>query len=173
MSARGDRNATFLARYLNYKQSLSAFAQPRKRGSLTDSVNLLDYPFVYEPAIKDKEITTFGFREVLGNRLPNTLWVGQGSCSLDLEVFLLGVNSTLSRIQDFKSLLDSQDDIGAPHPLFVNIGSIYVGRLFVLTEVEAQYVGLSYDDSLTPFEVVLKLKLVEISKGPNFAGTGA
>lgn len=145
----------------------------RKRGSLTDVVTLIDYPFFYDPTIKNVEKTGYASREIIGNRLPSKLWIGNGSGEVELEVFLLDVSTMQTQLDNFRSLCLPQADIGAPHPVYVNVGSMFVGRWFVLCSLEDLVTGLTYDSNMTPYEARLKFKLEEIPVNKAYVGTGA
>ena len=146
-----------------------------QRGSLTDAINLKDYPFFYEPKMRDCEKTGFAKREVFGNRLPSVLWIGQGGSDVTLDVYLLNSQSgptVQDQIKAFKKLLETQDDIGAPHPLFINMGGMYVNRQYVLCQIDSEYLGFDLDASMAPYEAVVKMALCEIPKSGSYAGTG-
>lgn len=145
----------------------------RSRGSLTDVVTLVDYPFYYDPTIKNVEKTGYASRDIIGNRLPSKLWIGQGSGDVDLEAFLLDMSTMQTQLDNFRNLCIPQDDIGAPHPVYVNVGGMFVGRWFVLCALENVVTGLTYDNNMIPYEARLKFKLEEMPVNPNYVGTGA
>jgi len=107
----------------------------RKRGSIVDVVNLTKFEFDFEPVTKERQRTNFAKRDVIGRRLSNHLWVGCGDSELQLEIFLLGPD-TDSKVALLKSWLRAQSDTGAPHPFYINIGSQYVGKRYLLLEVD-------------------------------------
>lgn len=143
----------------------------RIRGSLTDVITLESFVFDYEPKVADKARTGYARQEVFGQRLANVFWIGQGASAVDLEIFLLGSVDTLSQIEAFKALLEPQDDIGAPHPLYINVGGMYVGKQYVLCDVEVRPTVFTYSNDMSPQEAFMSLKLEEIPIG-NYAGIG-
>jgi hypothetical protein len=148
----------------------------RKNGSLVDSITLEEFPFQYEPVVKDKETTGFAKQAILGHRLPRLLWVGNGSSQVSLDVFLLGgaiYNDVKHRVQLLKNLSKPQADIGAPHPVYINVGGIYTGRKFVLVDVQTAYTRFELGEGRAPDEATVKLVLEELPANKRYTGTGA
>jgi hypothetical protein len=147
-------------------------AEQRKRGSLIDVVNLVEYPFWYEPNVRGREVTTYADQFILGNRLPSKQWLGKGGSEIRLDIFLLDQTTMLSQLEAFRSLLLPQDDIGAPHPVYIVVGGMYPGRWFVLEHMEVDPEGYQYGEDMTPYEVRMRLKLCEIPTNITYTGTG-
>lgn len=147
-------------------------ALARKRGSLVDTVSLQEYPFMFEPKLKDQMTTKFARQNVIGRRLPRTYWVGAGDSGIDLDVYLLGNPDTVTTVQGIKALADPQDDTGAPHPLYVNVGGLYTGLSFVLYATETDYVVFEWSDDMTPREAKMKLKLFQLAPNSQYSGAG-
>jgi hypothetical protein len=144
----------------------------RKRGSLTDVITLKSYSFYYEPSVRDTEQTGYASRAIIGNRLPSKLWVGKGESVVGLEVFLLDQSTMQTQLDNFRNLVQPQTDIGAPHPVYLNIGGMFSGRWFVLEEFINDPVNFKWDDTMTPYECRIKLKFCEIPVNKNYVGTG-
>jgi len=81
-------------------------------------------------------------------------------------------NAVLNQIAAFKGLIRPQDDIGAPHPLFINIGGLYTGIQFLLEDLEVTYISRNLD-SLVPYEASIKLKLAALGDATKYSGSGA
>ena len=133
-----------------------------KRGSVTDIVTLTSYPFYYDPSVRSIDKTSYAARKVIGNRLENRLWIGDGSGDVYLDVYLLDNKTMQTQLANFRSLILPQIDTGAPHPVYINIGAMYVGRWFVMEEVEFTPISFSYNINTAPYEGRLILKLCEI-----------
>lgn len=147
-------------------------ALPRKRGSIVDSVSLQEYPFMFEPKLRDRMATRFARQSVIGRRLPLTFWIGSGDSAIDLEVFLLGNPDTVNVVNGIKALAEPQDDTGAPHPLYVNVGNLYTGIAFVLFESETDFEVYEYTDDMTPREARMRLKLFQLAPNSKYTGAG-
>jgi phage protein U len=145
----------------------------RKRGSLIDVVTLTELPFWYEPKVRSRDKTGYANQFVIGNRLASKQWIGQGENEIRLDIYLLDQETMLTQLDNFRNLMLPQDDIGAPHPVYIIVGGLYVGRWFVLEDMETDPEGFQYSDLMTPYEVQMRLKLCEIPVNQSFTGAGA
>lgn len=139
-----------------------AIQTSKRRGGLIDVVTLVEYPFYFDPTVKGSDKTTFSSQHVIGNRLASRLWVGEGTGDIDLDVFILDQTNMLAQLEAFRSLTLSQADTGTPHPVYVIVGGLYVGRQFVLCSLEHQVLTMQFDQTMVPYEIMMKLKLEEI-----------
>jgi len=144
----------------------------RKRGSIVDSISLQEYPFTYEPRLRDTCATKYARQAVIGNRLPRTFWVGAGEAGVDLEIFLLGNPDTVTITQGIKELCEPQDDTGAPHPLYINVGGLYTGLSFVLVTAETEYEVFEWTDDMTPREARMRVRFYQLAPNSNYTGAG-
>lgn len=133
----------------------------RKRGSLVDAITLTEFLFQFEPKVSEKNSTQYAKQFVIGKRLPQVSWIGGGEADVELDIFLLGTETALGKVQDFKNFLLAQTDSAAPHPVFINVGDMYVGHVFLMTHCEVDPVTYEYADSMRPNEVKLKMKFTE------------
>lgn len=136
----------------------------RERGSLVDTITLVEVVFQYEPKIKAKDETKYASQAVVGRRLPLRSYVGGGNRAVDLDVTLSpgGYYTADDWIAQLERLAAPQKDTGAPHPLYINVGDKFVGRRFILTEVDTRYEVLSYADAMDTQDAMVRLKLEEV-----------
>jgi hypothetical protein len=144
----------------------------RTRGSIVDTVSLQEYPFMFEPKLRDSITTKFARQAIIGRRLPRTFWVGAGESGVSLDVYLLGNPDAQNTVQGIKALADPQDDIGAPHPVFVNVGGLYTGLSFVLVAAETDFVVFEWTDDMTPREAKMKLRFLQLAPSSTYSGAG-
>lgn len=147
----------------------------RIRGSVFDTITLEEFPFLLEPKLKEKSTTTFGKQHIIGHRLPDYNWVGNGESHVELDVYIIRSSGadTKDTILNLKSLTLSKDDLGAPHPVYLNVGEMFAGKKFVMVDFESEIVTFDYDDAMHPAEAKLKMKFEEIPLDGNFSGTGS
>jgi hypothetical protein len=67
----------------------------------------------------------------------------------------------LDQIAAFQKFIEPQEDTGAPHPVIINMGKSYLGRLFLVESLDVSGVVTNYG-TLDPIEAHIKLKLIEI-----------
>lgn len=134
----------------------------RNRGSVVDTVTLVETLFQYEPKLKEKTSSKFSQQHVVGRRLANTNWVGAGETIIEIDIYLRGVSTVESLIAQLVQFTEPQQDTGAPHPVYINVGDTYVGRQFVMTDIEPDTVTYEYADSMRIAESKVKMKFTEI-----------
>jgi len=140
----------------------------RLRGSLTDAITLEEIFFTYEPRTRTKDKPKYGRQAVVGQRLKNTFWVGSGDSEIDLDCYAQGIDSDGPKmgaddlIAALKSLTVPQKDTRTPHPVYLNIGFTYLGRQYVVDDVDVQYLVFEYDDQMRTQDARIRLKLIEI-----------
>lgn len=143
----------------------------RARGSLFDTISFTEIVFLLEPKTKEKSTTTYGKQHVVGHRIPDYVWVGNGESHVELDAYILRSenNEPNEVLAKFKALLEPQDDTGAPHPVYINVGQQYIGKQYVLVDFESETVTYDFDDTMKPMELKIKLKLEQLPA----ANTGA
>lgn len=145
----------------------------RIRGSLTDVITLQEFDFQFEPRVREKNTTKFAKQNIIGQRLPSYSWVGGGESDVEVDIFLLGTAasiaaagssdlSALEKLQNFKNFLLAQEDTAAPHPVYINVGSIFTGHVYVMVHCDVEYMTYAYTDDMDPNEIKAKLKFEEI-----------
>lgn len=77
----------------------------------------------------------------------------------------------MQQIADLKKFCDPQDDIGAPHPVLINLGGLYTGIQWLVSDVETTYLSRNLE-TLEPYEAQIKLKLVRLAENAKYTGTG-
>ena len=70
--------------------------------------------------------------------------------------------SVLTQIELLMNLKDPQEDTGAPHPVYLNIGGVYAGRKFLVTVVHPDY-ETHNNFTMEPTEATVRLKFMEIT----------
>lgn len=80
--------------------------------------------------------------------------------------------SVMRQLGDLKKLLDPKDDIGAPHPVLINMGGLYTGKQFLLVEVDASYISRNLETQ-EPYEAQVRLKLHQLGENAKYSGAGA
>lgn len=81
----------------------------------------------------------------------------------------------MSLLASFRQFLEPQEDTGAPHPIYVNMGGTYKGRKFIVLSMDWKVTVTNYA-TLDPTEIVCKLSLTEIPaviKKPEPVSSGA
>lgn len=97
--------------------------------------------------------------------------VAEAQASLKAKKMLEN-KKVLLQVKAFKALMDPQEDIGAPHPLLINMGGLYTGIQFLLVDLKTTYISRNYK-TLEPYEVELKLKLHALGTNAKYSGSGA
>lgn len=80
--------------------------------------------------------------------------------------------AVMKQIADIRSLLEPKDDIGAPHPVLINMGGLYTGKQFLLTEVDTTYLARNLE-TMEPYEAQIKMKFHMLGENAKYSGSGA